>query len=514
MTGPLRSLLLSVAVALACAVSSVALGQGGAPKFTFEIRVEKDAYWKAVAAYDKSRTDPAKVAASKFPAYSSLLVYIVPGSQADKAGLKKGWRVSAANGEEIWCHQKPVPPMENGKREVEVISPEGEKKKIQFEDGRIGYNCVNGYLPEIAALALIPRGKWDGDIMVATVAWNAGNHALAETALRLAVNRGMPPNPVLTHYASLLALDRGKPELARALNAEFLKKYPDPAKIPRFYRTGLRTLGASLGDFGLLKMATQEYEGLRRPALVPEIAEAWRVWKEAEERTPLLPLAKAASGPDLLSKCERVVVKWQSEAHVTDFEPARDGVYVREVQPGRYNRLSFAPPGEVRDMIWTTRFAYLETAPADADIMLTICLVDRQGKTDFASHSSFLPLDKSVVYLKLQRAFGSSNYVELAAGPCGASFISQCDLPGMNAEEYAGFKKLVESNSPESKKVTRNVNELSLIRIGREGEIVLNGKSLLHVPIDTKAEDLFCIFQNEGFAVVIDGMTLHKVGLE
>jgi hypothetical protein len=509
----LRLLLLQFAAAFACAAPE-AKGQGGTSKFTFTIRVEKDAYWKAVAAYDPARTDPVKVAASKFPAYSSMLVYIVPGSQAEKAGLKKGWRVTSANGQEIWCHQMPVPPMENGKREVEAISPEGEKKKIQFEDGRIGYNCVNGHLPEIAALQLIPRGKWDGDIMVATVAWNEGNHALAETALRLAVNRGMPSNPVLTHYASLLALDRGKPDQARALNAEFLKKYPDPAKIPRFYRAGLRTLGAGLGDFGLLKMATQEYAGLRRPALVPEIAEEWRVWKDADDRTPLLSLAKAASGPDLLAKCERVVVKWQSEEHVTDFEPARDGTYVREVQAGRYNRLSFAPPGAIRDMIWTMRFGYLETAPSDADTMLTICLVDRQGSSDFARRAQFLPLDKSVAYLKLQRAYGASNNVEIAAGPCGASFTSQCEFPGMSPEDYAQFKRLVESNSPESKKITHNVHELSLIRIGQEAEIVLNGKSLLHVPIDTKAEDLFCIFQNEGFSVVIDGMSVHKIGLE
>ena len=515
MAGVFRSSLLLIVAATLLACPSVASGQGqgAAPKFTFEIKLEKEAYLKEVSSYDPARVDPAKVAASRFPAYAALVESVTPGGQADRAGLKPGWRIIALNGREIWERHQGLP-MEDGKREIQAISPEGEKKIFHFEDGVIGTSCINSRNPEVWVLQNIPRGKWDGDILVATAAWNAGDHELAETALRLAVNRGMPPNPVLTYYASLLALDRGNDELARALNAELMKKYPDPDKIPHFYREGLTTLGSSLGDFGLLQSVAKAYEGFNRPFLQPQIVEMWKAWKEDTPRSPLLPLAKKASGPDLLSKCTPVVVKWQSAAHVMDFEPARDGTYIKEMQPKGYDRLSFGPPEATNDLIWTIRFGFRETARPDTVSTLSICLADKQGKSSVARQARYLPFDKAVVSFQAMRFPGPLGQVELGAGPCGAQVDSQCNLTVMTAEEFATFKGLVESKSPESKKITRHVNELSLIRFGTEAEIILNGKSLLHAPIDPKVEDLFCIIQNEGLSVIIDGMTLQKIGGE
>lgn len=509
MAGLLRSLLLPITLLSLSAGAICTFGQA-APEFAFQIKVPKEDYAKALEAYDPERLDPQKVESSKFPAYGTIIDSVVAGSQAEEAGLKAGWWIVSVNGSEIWSHSQSFP-SENGKRELVAISPQGEKKTFEFADRQVGVKQSNAHFPERWVLANIPRGKWDGDLLAATVAWNAGNHALAETSLRLAVNRGMPPNPVLTHYASLIALDRGNYGLARELNADLLKKFPNPKQIPRFYRNGLRTLGTSLGDFGLLKVASEEAEGYF-PELQLDTAEEWRAWKAAAPRTSLLPVARAGAGPDLLSQCESVGLRWQGKGLIADFNPARDGTYIREVPPGRFNCLSFAPPVGLRDVIYTVRFGYREYAPPQpSGSRVTISLIDRQNQSEWASRANSLPMHKSVAIFRIWHSNSRDNWPRIAAGPSGTDYPNQCDVPVMTADEFDHFKKLVEANSPESKKITRHVNELSLIRIGGEAEIVLNGKSLLHAPVDPKVEDLLCLLQTEGMCIVVDGMTVKAI---
>jgi hypothetical protein len=494
------------------------------PGFAFELRMSKEDYLKEVAALDQERIDPAKVDASPVPPFSVFTARITPGSQAERAGLTTNWHAISLNGHELWHHLQPWEPDEEGRREVTFVSPKGERKKLSFEPGTIGVGSLNYWRPEIAVLRLIPRGVWDRDMMVAAVSWSAGDHELSETALRAAMNRGMPPATVLYHYASLIALDRGEPKLAKELNTRVMNAFPagnengKDQEIPRFYRQGLREIGLALGDYRLFARANRENDGLRLPALPTKLAEQWVQWSITEDHGSLLPEVLKRQGPDLLAKCEKYVPRWQAQTDYFNFDPMRDGNYVEEVAPGHFNRQSFAPPGAVRDMAWHLRFAFRETGRKErtatiADNFLYFALMDRQMKSGPARSPLSAYLDRSALYLQIMRIPEDNRQeVDVAIGPCRSCVEMSPNLPSMSAEEFALFKTKVQANDPAASEVKRRVHRLSMIRSGNVAEIILNGRTLLRAPVDPQVEDLYPTFHAQGMSFAIEGMTVHEIG--
>lgn len=481
------------------------------PGFSFEIRMTVDDYRKEVAELDPARIDPVKVETSPVPAYCTRLYSVTRGTPADRAGLATGWRVTGLNGHEIWHHLQPLTPDDDGRRELDFVTPAGERKKISFEPGIIGTFASNERRIEVAVLKLIPRGRWDRDMMIAAVTWSRGDHEFAESALRAAMNRGMPPGTVLYHYASLLALDRGNIPLARRLNGLVMKEFPPGAEIPRFYREGLREFGLATGDFELFVRANEENDGLRSPAVPPELAKEWKQWNMNLDRGSLLPVARKRQGPDLLAKCEKYIAPWQKGIDPFDFGPLKDARYVKEVSHGHFDRQSFAPPGAVRDMAWHVRFAFRETAPADDQNFLFFALNDRQMKSDISRVGRNFYPDRAALFLRIICSPANHREVSVAIGPCRSEVEMTPHLAAMTAEEFANFKKQVEAGDPASRKITRRVHELSMIRIGGTAEILLNGRTLMRLPVNPLVEDLYPVFHSEGMSFAIDGMTVHAI---
>jgi hypothetical protein len=484
------------------------------PGFSFEIRMTVEDYRKEVAALDPARIDPAKVEASPVPAYCTRLYSVTRGSPAEHAGLATGWRVTGLNGRDIWHHLQPLNPDDEGRRELDLVTPAGERKKISFEPGTMGFSVSNERRIEVAVLKLIPRGRWDRDMMIAAVTWSRGDHEFAESALRAAMNRGMPPDTVLYHYASLIALNRGNIPIARRLNGLVMKNFPAGAEIPRFYREGLREFGLATGDYDLFIRANEENDGLRSPAVLPELAKEWKQWNINLDRGSLLPVARKRQGPDLLEKCEKYIAPWQKGIDLFDFGPLKDARYVKQVSHGHFDRQSFAPPGAVRDMAWHVRFAFRETAPSDEQNFLFFALNDRQMKSDISRVGRNFYPDRAAAFLRIICSPAKHREVSVAIGPCRAEVEMTPHLAAMTAEEFGAFKKLVEAGDPASRKIKRRVHELSMIRIGGTAEILLNGRTLMRTPLNPLVEDLYPVFHSEGMSFAIDGMTVHAISGE
>ncbi|MEK7951832.1 hypothetical protein [Luteolibacter soli] len=495
------------------------------PGFSFELRMSKEDYVKEVAALDQDRIDPAKVEASPVPAFSSIITGVTAGTPAAQAGVGVGWRVTALNGREVWHRLEPWEPDDQGKREMTFVTPKGERKKLSFEPGKIGTFTVNSRRLEVAALHLTPRGPWDRDLMVAAVAWTAGDHDLSETALRAAMNRGMPAGTVLYHFGSLIALDHGDIKMAKELNTRVMNSFPAPPgkgkehekEIPRFYREGIRELGLATGDYRLFARANRENEGLNTPALLPAMADQWIQWSITDDHGSLLPDVMKLQGPDLLAKCEKFVPRWQAKTDFFNFDKARAGRYLEEVPPGKFDRQSFAPPGAVRDMVWHVRFSFREYGkPApQRNNFLYFALMDRQMKSQAAAHPGSAYLDRSVLYLQIMR-FPEDDRQEVGVGigPCYSWVEMSPNLPSMSVEEFDSFKKMIWAKDPKSHEVKRRVHDLTLIRSGNIAEIVLNGRTLMRAPVDPAVEDLYATFHSEGISFAIDGMTIHQIGTE
>jgi len=496
------------------------------PGFAFDPRLSKAEYVKEVAALDPERIDPAKVEASPVPAFSVLVVGVSPNSQAERAGLTAKWHAISLNGRELWHHLQPWNPDEQGRREMTFVSPKGERKKLSFGPGKIGTESMNDWRPEVAVLRLIPRGPWDGEMMIAAVSWSAGDHELSEAALHAAMGHGMPACTVLYHYASLIALDRGELQLAKELSTRVINAFPSEGKsekdqeIPRFYRQGLREIGLALGDYRLFARANRENDGLRLPAMSSELAERWIQWSDTHDHGSLLPQVLKRQGPDLLAKCEQYMPRWQMKTDAFKFDRARDGNYVEEVAPGHFNRQSFAPPGAVRDMAWHLRFAFRETGRKQrtatiADNFLYFALMDRQMKSDSARSPRSAYLDRAALYLQIMRfPEDERQEVGVAIGPCHSWVEMSPNLPSMSAEEFSSFKAKVQANDPAAREVKRRVHRLSMIRSGNVAEIILNGRTLLRAPVDPLVEDVYPIFHSQGMSFAVEGMTLHEIGGE
>ncbi len=177
-----------------------------AASYLFRPLMDYGAYAKAMGDLPAKRIDPSAVASSPFPTWGVIVLRVTPGSQAAAAGMVNGTVIESVNEKEYYHRKLGMDPDANGKRHIWAVDPTGVQHEYNFKPGLLGNSSVNGPRPEQYVFQNSPRGEWDRDMLVAAVAFEAGDHPLAETALQRATAAGMPPRrDSVRHFTHVIA---------------------------------------------------------------------------------------------------------------------------------------------------------------------------------------------------------------------------------------------------------------------------------------------------------------------
>jgi hypothetical protein len=479
----------------------------------FKARLDAREYEKRVARLDQGRLDPKAVETSKLPDFGVVVNDAAEGSPAAKAGLVKGWIIDEYNGEDYWSHHQGMQAQADNndeRREIEAVSPAGERKTFQFGPGRLGINTSNAHRPEQELLRNLPRGAWDRDMLVTAQAWHLGDHELIETALARAVEKGMPANSYSDFYGAALALDRGDKVEARRLLEAVLKAVGKDGEVPRFYRSGIRTLALGLGDYALLRKAVAEVKDFNLE-IQEEMIPAWEKWSATASKESLVSRAMPKAGADLLAGVVTVDDGWGKFYRIDDPAGLRDGTHFAAKMPPDYDDYCFAPEKPVKDVIWEIRGGYGDIEPPRTFHEIAFYLVDLKKRKQAAERMHYWIPKWVVAGLRLRNDVKDGRVLHLSAGINEIEIPTQRALPRLNGGQVGELLKQIREGKAKAVKEREGGFVIQLIRMGNEAEVVINGVPYLRLPVDPSVGELGCVIHSTGMAVAVDGMTLREL---
>ncbi len=491
-------------ISLACVVAWVGTGRASEVPFDFQLRMENGAYQAALRTLDQDRLDPAKVSISPFPTWATEVISVVPGSQADKAGLLAGSFIHHVNGIEQWSHyQKKVGQV----RKYEVVAPDGAERVFNFGPGRVGIKIGDYHRPEKYIYQNIPRGGWDAEMMVVPQVWQRGMNDVGETALRRAMDKGMEWNVFCSYYAAQLALDRGDLQKAKSLLDLLMGELHGSEDIPRFYQEGIRSLSFALRDFDLLDATIADLDGLDRFVTRSEVKE-WKRWADAANRRSLVETARKYQGKDLMPRI--IPTKGVLKQIRQNLDSLKQGHLVEVGVPGSYYDHLFSPPEPIRDIIWEARVAFEQTG-ANANPFLNelaFCLVD---PTRMKPGGSWDRADWSVARFSIWHDWNNYRFVCLAADPGGGRLEVPRFVPRMPRKIALTMHDHLSQRGPALEIPEKAYFKLALIRLGDEVQILVDDKTFLHLPIKPGTGPLACEIHNVGMALSLKDVTLREI---
>jgi hypothetical protein len=485
--------------------------------YPFASRLDDARYQVVVATLPQKRIDPAAVAASPFPNWGLRVVRVTPGSQADQMGMKAESVISKLNGTEYYHHKAGLRPDKDGKRVVTVVSAEGEVRDYDFKAGVVGTRAGNDYRYEQYLYQNTPRGKWDRDLLVAAVAWQQGNHPLAEDALARATAAGLPASVFTRFYGGLLALDRGQPDLSRRLTAAVVKELPaDPAKISRFFHPGLATLGLAFQDFSLLEPGAIDRAGLDSEIQAATI-KPWKAWSKSGPRPSLLKQALAGAGEEKIPSIIKERAEWANDHAKLDLDPLRRDGFAISIPTGHYDMHVFTPPEPIRDAIWEIHFALADGGdlkPVGVESMNTLrfAMLDRAGDASRRPSTTGGLENRMIAGLTYDRQRNNERLVKITGGPAGGEVVdTQVFLPVLGAKEFEALKARGGPGKRRLEPDDPRLAKLTFIRIGNEVEVLSGSRPILHLPIDPKVKDLAFYIFSQGTNYIVDHMSLRPI---
>lgn len=515
---PASALILALALTLVPARSAdeakepkVEAGAEANPASSFKARLDPAQYDKRVSRLDQARLDPAAVSASKLPDFGVVVNHAAEGGQGAKEGLVAGWVIDRYNGKDYWHHRLGLQaePGAEPRREIQAVSPQGERKTFHFGPGKLGINNSNAHRPEQYLLRNLPRGAWDRDMLVTVQAWHAGDHDLIETALAGAGAKGMPANPFSDYHRALLSLDRGDKAGARALLDSLLKTVAKDGELPRFYRSGIRTLALGLGDYGLLRKACAELKDFPEE-LQTEMTLPWEAWAAAAPKESLASRVRAKEGEDLIAGVVTVKDGWEQYYRISDPVGLRDGTHFAAKMPPDYDDYCFAPAVPVKDVIWEIRGGYGDIQPPATFHEIAFYLVDLKERKAAAEDSQYWIPRWAVAGFRLRHDVKDGRTLYLSAGTNPIEIPTQRALPRLDEMRVGELVKQISEARAEAAADRKGGFVIQLIRLGNEAEVSVNGVPYLRLPVDPSVAELGCVIHSTGMAVAIDRMTLKE----
>jgi hypothetical protein len=482
-----------------------------APRVAYQAPLSDVAYAKAVASLPQNRIDPSVVAEGKFPTWGSLVVAVEPGSRAEQAGLTVGSLMDRLNGKEFYNRAMPLDPGANGMRLISWVTPDGVRHQSEFGPGLIGFTWSNGHRPENYLYQNSRHGKWDRDLLIASVAWQSGDHVLAETALLRARSAGLPTSIFTTYFEALLEFDHGNVKKSRDLYDKFLGELPAATdKIHRFFHLGLSTLATAFQDFRILESVTAEDRGLDKQ-LESTTLGSWKEWVKKGPHESLMRNALDAAGDDVMKSVVMMENK-RNGMKKRKLGPLKRG-WVQEMIPiAHYSYYTFAPADPFCDVIWQVRLALGDAEPLglgeDEGIRtMTLSIEDRSETSDLARGDQQSQMARTLASICFQQFYNGDRLVIFAGGPSSGIVQTQHYFPLLNLDQISKFEK---SRSPLDPNDPCYVL-ITLIRLGDQAEILLDGRSVFHIPLDSTANDVGFKVESVGTSFSIGSMTLRPI---
>ena len=212
--------------------------------------------------------------------------------------------------------------------------------------------------------------------------------------------------------------------------------------------------------------------------------------------------------------------KWGGEFEMMDPGPLRNLPYGAWIPPGHYDHRPFAPPVPLRDAIWEIEVAVGDGGPLEPAIRskgfheLNFSVIDRVGQSAAAAGSPHSRRDRVVVGASSYHNLNNERFLRVSGGPSGEEFETQHAVPLLDSHKVQATQDrhkdkagppMLESNDP-------HIYQLTFIRLGDEAEILLDGRPIMHIPIDPKVGDLAFLVHSVGASFVITKMSLRPIG--
>jgi len=425
--------------------------------------------------------------------------------------MVKGSLIHRLNGKEYYFHKQGLHAAPDGRREVAWISPDGIEHTFNFAPGRIGISSGRGDRPDLYVFRNSPRGEWDRDLLIAATAWYQGDHVLAESGLLRAKAKGLPDSPITAYYQALFTFDRGDLAGARKAYDALLAQLPaDKKMISRFYHPGLVTLGLAFQDFDTVEAAVVEREGMK-DELQPATVRNWKAWAAGKPHESLLARAVAGAGEELRSKIIKLDNDWSGPFEVWDPKPFRKDGYAIVLKPSFYDYRPFTLPTPLRDAIWEVTVALRDSDELHGTMgtaygTFEIALVDRPGTSTAAAQAPDSRDARRLIGLKRQHVLSGERIFCYAGSPDGRQEAEgQLHIPMLLGNQFRDVTKVkLPPGDPRWVKFT-------LIRLGNEAEILLNGQTVFHIPVDPKAGDLGFFLQGFSTSFIVKHMSLRPI---
>lgn len=479
----------------------------------FAQRLDAETYDAAMAGLPQDRINVRTAVDAALPTWGVGIVSVVPNSQATKQGLEAGWIIDRCNGKEYWDHRLGLKPDAEGRRRVSIVSPAGVPRDFEFEPGTIGINTSNSYLPEQFLIQEVARGPWDRDLLVTSVAWQFNQFDLAETALHHAIEAGLPDAALVPFFESVFAHRHGDDARARERLDTFRRHFDHDDEIPRFYLPGIRAFALAQGDFELLGVALAEMNPIG-PAVKPPTALKWKAWADAADRISPHTRAARRAGEDLIPNII-------PEVHGEEFEildPARlrDGNHAVSIPPGHYDHRFFTVEGDERDFIWEMDVAFGETGePGHYFNQFRAAIMDNDALEAIKTYSMTSEQEMAATLVAFSYGQdGNDAFVRVIAGGSEEYLDIRRHVPVLTESGVKMIQNAVKNGRPPVPPPSPPTFRLTLILSGQEVQVLIDGRSMFHLPIPENDNRRSFRLKQTGFASAINGMTLRPLGAD
>ncbi len=476
-------------------------------EYEFRERLGAADYEAGVAELPAEKINPARARESKQPLWGVRVKSVEAGSQAEKQGLGVGWVVDRFNGGEYWNHKQGMGRVpRNAPRTVGAVSPDGERREFLFEPGKLGITTENAHQAGLYLIQNAPEGAWDRELLIAEAAWRDGRQDVSETALRRAVDKGMPASRFSRYFGALLAADAGEEELSLRMLDALVEEVSEDGEIPRFFRPGVRTLALAHGKLDLLRENLKELEGFREELNVRNLA-MWETWRAGADWPGRLPdQARENAGKNLMPGIVTVEDRWKEFFEEKNPEPLRDGRYLGVTTPPGYEHFVFRSPEPVRNGIFEIRGAYGHVAEAGRFREITFQLIDLDKRAKAAEARVWNQALWIVAGIRIRREHGYDQICHLSGGPSFDEIPVQRYFPRMTDAQARRVRGAGDAGGkielpPES------VFKVSLVKNGGSIEVAVNDVSYLRLPVAPDVGELGCVVHSTGVVLAIEEMT-------
>lgn len=426
----------------------------------------------------RDRAGPPATVEDRTPASGLRIISVVPEGQAARAGLVGGDIIVRSEGRPVWLHNEPWRDVERAGT-IDVVTSDGQERRVATAPGMLGVLVESQQRKDLWYLHHGRRdGRWDEHVLTALDA-KSTDPELARNAWAAALAAGYQADELLDAEAVELSWALGVPE--QAIGPFSRLPAAESLQPQRVYPLDCYAWAAAAGDLPALLRVSEAFKdsvGINLPALRLRVAAAEEAaWRP--NRAALLQRAEMMSRRSLRDKVAAATEgPWLDR---NEWERlSRGQSFVFASRPGHFRNAFFTAGEFIGGFDWSLRFTMQPTGPEHEKwpSTLTVRVYDRDLNLEDADAAwSGEPV---VLGLNLR--------------------VDEPGRPPMLRAFYDGVADPPNLRLPAVRADGRTELAVRLLRVGKEGVILVDNRPVAHVPLTLKGRRL--------------AFHLHSVGLE